>query len=195
MFAAIAGFSAGLIHVFSGPDHLAAVAPFAADQDRGQWRAGFRWGLGHTIGVLLIGLLLVTIGTVLPIQAVSAYSERLVGLMLIAVAIWAFRRARSPHSHHHADAGASFGVGVLHGVAGSSHLFGLLPGLALPSPGDQLLYLGAYGAAVIVGMTAYACLVGLLAMSTAFRSVTGYRGLLYACSLSALLVGGFWLAG
>ena len=71
MFAAIAGFSAGLIHVLSGPDHLAAVAPFAAEQDRGQWRAGFRWGLGHTVGVLIIGMLLVPLRGVLPIQVVS----------------------------------------------------------------------------------------------------------------------------
>lgn len=193
MFAVLAGFSAGLIHVLSGPDHLAAVAPFAAEQDRGQWRAGFRWGLGHTIGVVIIGILLVTLRGVLPIQALSAYSERLVGVMLVAVAVWALVRARSPRRHRHGDAGASFGVGILHGVAGSSHLFGLLPALALPTAGEQLLYLSGFGAAAIVGMTAFASLVGMLAMSTVCRNVTGYRGLLYACSLSALLVGGFWL--
>ena len=195
MFAAIAGFSAGLIHVLSGPDHLAAVAPFAAEKDRGQWRAGFRWGLGHTLGVLLIGLLLVTIGGVLPIQAISAYSERVVGLMLIAVAIWAFIRARSPRPHEHAAAGASFGVGLLHGVAGSSHLFGVLPALALPTWREQILYLSGFGVAAIVGMTAFASLVGMLAMNATGRRVIEYRGFLYACSLSALVVGGFWLVG
>jgi hypothetical protein len=193
MFAALAGFSAGLIHVLSGPDHLAAVAPFAAEQERGQWRAGFRWGLGHTIGVLIIGILLVTLRGVLPIQVVSDYSERLVGAMLVVVAVWAFVRARSPRPHRHVDAGASFGVGILHGVAGSSHLFGLLPAMALPTARDQIMYLGGFGAAAIIGMTAFASLVGMLAMSTACRGVAGYRGLLYACSLSALLVGGFWL--
>ena len=60
MFAFFAGLAAGLLHVFSGPDHLAAVAPLAADErSRPQWRAGLQWGLGHTVGVLLIaGLLL-----------------------------------------------------------------------------------------------------------------------------------------
>ena len=58
MFAVVAGLAAGLLHVFSGPDHLAAIAPLAADGDRGQWRAGLQWGIGHTTGVLLIGLLL-----------------------------------------------------------------------------------------------------------------------------------------
>ena len=33
-FAFFAGLAAGLLHVFSGPDHLAAVAPLAADSER-----------------------------------------------------------------------------------------------------------------------------------------------------------------
>jgi hypothetical protein len=31
----IAGFSAGSVHVPAGPDHLAAVAPLAAERQRG----------------------------------------------------------------------------------------------------------------------------------------------------------------
>ena len=58
MFAFIAGLAAGLLHVFSGPDHLAAVAPLVADTERGRWRTGLQWGVGHTVGVLLIALLL-----------------------------------------------------------------------------------------------------------------------------------------
>ena len=33
MFAFFAGLAAGLLHVFSGPDHLAAVAPLALSDD------------------------------------------------------------------------------------------------------------------------------------------------------------------
>ena len=37
----------GLVHVLSGPDHLAAVAPLAtASRERG-WLAGWTWGIGH----------------------------------------------------------------------------------------------------------------------------------------------------
>ena len=61
MFAVLAGLAAGLVHVLSGPDHLAAVAPLAADADRSQWRAGLQWGLGHTAGVMVIGLLLISV--------------------------------------------------------------------------------------------------------------------------------------
>ena len=58
MFALLAGFAAGLLHVFSGPDHLAAVAPLASNRARGQWLTGLQWGIGHTMGVLLIAMLL-----------------------------------------------------------------------------------------------------------------------------------------
>ena len=35
---------------------------------------------------------------------------------------------RAVHAHSHA--GASFAMGTIHGLAGSSHLFGVLPALA-----------------------------------------------------------------
>ena len=54
--AALAGLTAGLIHVLSGPDHLAAVAPLANDRSRA-WRTGFLWGLGHSGGVFAVALL------------------------------------------------------------------------------------------------------------------------------------------
>jgi hypothetical protein len=193
MFAALAGLAAGLVHVLSGPDHLVAVAPLAAGQRQGQWRAGLRWGLGHTTGVVLIGLLLIAFRGVLPIDAVSAYSERIVGVVLLGVSVWAFARARAGHPHRHAGAGASFGVGVLHGLAGSSHLFGVLPALALPTSRDALLYLGGFGVAAIVGMTAFASLIGLVATRLAVGGGNHYRSLLYACSASAFIVGSFWL--
>ncbi|HEX4915139.1 MAG TPA: hypothetical protein VFV51_14335, partial [Vicinamibacterales bacterium] len=103
MFAFFAGLAAGLLHVFSGPDHLAAVAPLAADTGRGHWRTGLQWGIGHTIGVLLIALLLLLIREQLPLETISAHSERLVGVALIAVGAWgvykASRAGFTPHGH------------------------------------------------------------------------------------------------
>ncbi len=36
MFAALAGLTAGFFHVLAGPDHLAAVAPLAAERRSAQ---------------------------------------------------------------------------------------------------------------------------------------------------------------
>jgi len=51
------------------------------------------------------------------------------------------------HVHTH----AAFAVGILHGVAGSSHVFGVLPALALP-PVSAALWLAGFGLGTIAGM-------------------------------------------
>lgn len=205
MFAFLAGLAAGLLHVFSGPDHLAAIAPLAAHGDRGQWKAGLQWGIGHTAGVLLIALLLLLLREQLPLDAISANSERIVGALLIAVGSWgiwrAIRLGFGSHGHSHAAsghgryAGASFVMGTCHGIAGSSHLFGVLPALAFPSRQSSILYLAGFGVGAIAGMTAFAAAVGLLSHRLGRRHPRSYGGLLYASSAAALVVGGFWLVG
>jgi hypothetical protein len=194
MFAFFAGLAAGLLHVFSGPDHLAAIAPLAADGDRRHWRTGLQWGVGHTAGVLLIAALLLILKEQLPLDAISAYSERLVGFSLIVVGGWgvwkASRSVMTPHSH----AGASFAMGTIHGLAGSSHLFGVLPSLAFSHRADSVLYLAGFGVGAIAGMSAFAAGMGLLSARLGGNH-RRYSGLLYASSAAALVVGGFWLVG
>ena len=197
MFALLAGFAAGLLHVFSGPDHLAAVAPIASNRERGQWLAGLQWGIGHTLGVLLLAVLLLLLKEQLPLEAISAYSERVVGASLIAIGGWGLRRAwvlRHAGAELHTHASTSFSMGAIHGLAGSSHLFGVLPALAFPSRASSVLYLAGFGLGALAGMTAFAAAVGLLS-STFNRRSRSYSGLLYACSAVAMVVGGIWLVG
>lgn len=197
MFAFLAGVAAGLLHVFSGPDHLAAVAPLASDRARGPWLTGLQWGIGHTLGVLLIAALLLLLREQLPLDAISGYSERIVGASLILIGSWGVWRAvqhRQPHGHSHTHAGASFSMGAIHGLAGSSHLFGVLPALAFPSRVSSVLYLAGFGLGAIAGMTAFSTVVGLLS-SKLNRESRSYSGLLYASSAVALVVGGVWLVG
>jgi hypothetical protein len=193
VFAVVAGLATGLVHVLSGPDHLAAVAPLSADGQHGSWRAGLQWGLGHTAGVMVIGLLLISFRQLLPIDAISGYSERLVGAALLCVGVWGVLRARLPQPHVHAARGASFAMGTLHGLAGSSHLFGVLPALALPTQVAAFSYLGGFGVGAVLAMTAFSAFVGAISVRAARRGVNAYRGVLYACSASAFVVGGFWL--
>lgn len=222
MFAvAAAGLLAGAVHVLSGPDHLAAVAPLAADTRRKPWFAGFLWGVGHTSGVLVVGALALVLREVLPIDAISSWSERLVGVALIGVGLWAVRQAsrlhvhRHEHAHagahhahihvhagaasrHHATTGhdhthASMAFGILHGLAGSSHVLGILPALALPTRAASVAYLLCYGLGNIGSMTAFSSVMGAVAGRARDGGQRVYRTLLYACSAAAFLVGGVWL--
>jgi len=197
MVAFLAGVAAGLLHVISGPDHLAAVAPLASDRERGPWLTGLQWGIGHTLGVLLIAVLLLLLKEQLPLAAISAYSERVVGVSLIMIGAWGLRRAwvlRGSGAEVHSHAGTSFSMGAIHGLAGSSHLFGVLPAVAFPSLNSSALYLAGFGLGAIAGMSAFSAAVGLLS-SRLNRHAHSHGGLLYASSAVALVVGGVWLVG
>src|SRR5204862_829819 len=93
MIAAITGLIAGIIHVWSGPDHLAAIAPLAVRGPKRAWAPGFRWGLGHSAGVAVIGLVSLWLRGWIPKEWLSAWGERLVGVMLIGIGAWALRKA------------------------------------------------------------------------------------------------------
>lgn len=191
IFAFFAGLAAGLLHVFSGPDHLAAVAPLASDANRSHWKAGLQWGIGHTAGVLMIASLLLLLREQLPLDSISAYSERIVGLALIAVGVWGIWKARTRSARSHSHAGTSFAMGTVHGLAGSSHLFGVLPALAFATRLESFTYLAGFGSGAIAGMCAFAAGMGLLSVRIGRAS----HGLLYASSAAALVIGGFWLVG
>src|SRR5438445_12754759 len=156
MIAILSGLIAGVGHVWSGPDHLAAIAPLAVREPRRSWLPGLRWGLGHSAGVAVIVVLSLMLRELLPIDLLSSWGERFVGVMLIGIGLWGVRKAlqntvhthehehggeRHVHVHahsqktHHAESAhrhthAAFGIGILHGLAGSSHLLGILPLLA-----------------------------------------------------------------
>ncbi len=226
MLTIVAGaFAAGVIHVLSGPDHLAAVAPLSVRRNPRAWLTGLRWGVGHSAGVIVVGVLSLLFREVLPLEALSAWAERLVGVMLIGIGIWGMRQALTRHVHvhehvhdgerhahihvheggaaHHDSATesaphvhthAAFAVGTLHGLAGSSHFLGVLPAMAFPTTTLAVSYLIAYGAGTILAMALFSAAIGLLSRRAANSRADAYRGIMTACSVVALIVGGYWLA-
>ena len=216
MLILITGALAGVVHVLSGPDHLAAVAPMAIDARRRGWVSGWTWGFGHASGVVLVAVLAVVLRDVLPsIDLISAWSERIVGAALIAVGLWALRRSTRigsaahthgvmSHRHLHLQEGpawlrrlghahASFCLGVLHGIAGSSHFFGVLPALALPSLTASLLYIVAFGVGTIAAMTAFAAAIGTAAVRLP-DGILPQRAMMLAAATLAIAVGSVWIA-
>jgi hypothetical protein len=201
VFAAFAGLLAGLVHALSGPDHLSAVAPLVIGEPRRRWRTGLLWGVGHSLGLWTVGLLALALRGVLPIGGLSSWSERLVGAVLIGVGLWGLRRAfaaRLPHAHGGEIRGARTGsavvwIGGLHGLAGSSHILGLLPALALPSPAASLGYVVGFGLGAVAAMIAFSSAFGLVAARITSRGLRAYQALLASFSLAAVVVGGYWL--
>lgn len=101
-FPIFAGLIAAVLHVIIGPDHLAAVIPFAIESKKKAWKIGLFWGIGHIFGMLFIGILFIFFKELIPIERISAYSEQLVGFVLIGIGIWAFYKIfKNDKNHKH----------------------------------------------------------------------------------------------
>ncbi len=214
MWVIFPGFLAGFLHVLMGPDHLAAVSPLAVENKNKSWWVGFKWGLGHTSGVLIVGIFVFLFRELIPIDIVSAFSERIVGLVLIGIGIWGlqsiFRKKIHSHEHEgikhfhvhshninpkqkHFHTHTALYIGIIHGLAGSSHLLGVLPALALPTKAQAAMYLTSFGIGTILAMMFFSQVLGIVALKFAERSHNLYRNLSISFSSIAIAVGIFWL--
>jgi ABC-type nickel/cobalt efflux system permease component RcnA len=195
----LTGLAASSLHVVSGPDHLAAITPLAIENRKKSWLVGFTWGLGHTIGVGIIGLLFILFRDLIPVETISAYSEQIVGVLLIVIGLWIFYRifTNKPHRKIETkkdDVWTALGIGVIHGVAGVSHLIGILPSLALPTRADSISYVLGFGIGTVLTMVAYSAIMGMLSQRAAKKNHKKLLlGIRIAGSSIAVLVGIFWI--
>ena len=199
----ITGVSASMLHVVAGPDHLAAVTPLALKSRLRSWMIGLFWGIGHTIGALIIGVLFILLRELIPVELISTYSEQIVGFMLILIGAWALwqsLRKKESHHHHHHDMSksktivASLSIGIVHGLAGVSHLIGVLPTLALPSRMAAIIYLVGFATGTITAMVTYSFLLGYLTHRTAsHKRFNLLRRINVVGGVFAIVVGIYWI--
>ncbi|HEU4699687.1 MAG TPA: hypothetical protein VFS40_10930 [Gemmatimonadales bacterium] len=205
----------GALHAFE-VDHMLAVSTFVSRRPAlaAAARFGARWGLGHSLAVLVAGGVLLVTGVRWP-ERYDALGEMLVGAMLVGLGGWALVSARKlhlhtaeehgghAHLHLHAGGPAPHGHGHAHGHAhahGSDHahggvtLVGLMHGLAgtggvvalvpVTLLRDTTLGLG-YLAAFGVGVT-LAMTVFALVAATAMRQATA-RSLVWGRRVTRLI--------
>ena len=192
MLLILTGLSAGALHVISGPDHLAVVAPLVAEKPSKGFQLGFRWGLGHGLGVVILGLLGMFIKGYIDIESWSTNAEVLVGWLLIAVGLWSIWNNRSSGpkitaGHDHSDNRVVFGVGLFHGMAGTGHLLGVLPSLLL-SQMEAAVYLGMYFISAIGAMMGFGWL-----LSKVVSSVGSLRTWTLLTATASIGVGLYWI--
>lgn len=224
-----AGVAASVLHVISGPDHLAAVTPLAIETRRKVWKIGLFWGFGHLTGMLIIGLLFLLFREYLPLEKISEHSEQLVGIVLFGIGIWAlisiFYKPKN-HKHPHVHDGenpyihvhehehetsqlehshihnkkvkqnlwSSFGIGVLHGLAGIAHFILLLPVLGFENQLDSVQYIIGFGLGTVLAMTIYTFLLGQLAnYSKAQKSKSLFKIIRITGGVFAIVIGIYWI--
>jgi ABC-type nickel/cobalt efflux system permease component RcnA len=209
-------FLLGLRHA-SDPDHLVAVTSLIASDGsdtRAAARLGTWWGLGHATMLIGIGLPLIVLKAELPAWLESG-AEKGVAVIILLLAgrvIWKwtrgdYRAGRHLHGgdgHRHLHEGRhhrhvhvrsrsqAFGIGLLHGLAGTGAV-------------TVLLVAGMHGtleAAAALAVFAPMTLASMAALTTAFAWVLTrpvieplYRAILIpVLGLSGVLFG-LWYAG
>ncbi|HBF89077.1 MAG TPA: hypothetical protein DDX39_10585 [Bacteroidales bacterium] len=223
------GIVAAMVHVVSGPDHLAAVTPLAIESKKKSWSVGLSWGLGHTFGMLIIGILFVLFKQYIDIDVISAYGEIIVGFLLIGIGVWAItkiylkhgalihqhvhphihddelhihthsHREKETHVHQHSKTNrqnifTALGIGIIHGVAGVSHLIAILPTLAFPSKIDSIFYLTGFGGGTIFAMVLFAVILGIISQkSSEHKKQNLHKYMRLVGGAVAIIVGCLWI--
>ncbi len=212
----LTGLAAGAVHVIGGADHLVAMAPFSLNRPLAACRSALAWGAGHSAGVIVLALIAIGIKDLAHVEAMSSWAEFLVGVALLVVGALAVRTAfglelhSHSHSHSHSDSStthqhlhlhvrgqsnhrrhvhASSGLGLLHGLAGASHLLAALPALALPAHAAAG-YLIAYLVGSIGAMVSVVAAVSLLTQRSGARLLPFLVGGTGALSI---VTGAIWL--
>jgi ABC-type nickel/cobalt efflux system permease component RcnA len=210
----------GFRHAFE-PDHLAAVSTLATRPTARWWsaaRLGLVWGLGHTVTVGVVTLLVIALGVQVPERFWPAAELLVAGLLVLlgSIVIWRYARGRwhlhahthaaaGPHFHLHshaqatdhahahgtADSRRSLGFGVAHGLAGSGAIAALLVAAA-PDTATRVAYFLAFGAGTIVGMLGVSLTLSALVRLAAERG-TRWATILHVGAAVASVVAGLVL--
>jgi hypothetical protein len=209
------GLLVGVRHAFE-PDHLTAVSTLVSEARDGRRGAvlGAIWGIGHTLSLVTVGIVLAIVDASLPGQ-VAATFELAVSAMLILLGARAIMIAiRSPgrgplraHSHGtfahaHPDgaphihlAGRAVAwrplvVGLIHGLAGSGALtalvFAELPGAAL-----RIIYIATFGLGSVAGMAIASGVAGV-SLRAAANARDVRRTLSLVTGVASIAVGVLW---
>ena len=151
--------SVGFAHAFEA-DHLVAVSNIVTRRNN-IWLAlkdGVFWGLGHTSTILVVGGVFI-LGKFAFRAGDFRYLEAGVGVMLVTLGslrlykLMVYRELATPHTHFHEGHAhkLAYGVGLVHGLAGSGALI-LSVLTQIKETGAGMIYLGLFGIGSIVGM-------------------------------------------
>jgi High-affinity nickel-transport protein len=178
------GFMLGLRHALDS-DHVAAVSTVLAQRPslKASGLIGFSWGIGHTLILLLVGLIVLWFRVPVP-ELLAQTAEGAVGVMLVVLGgllgmklvqeRWHVHQhdhdgSKHVHLHSHAvvvDHGHAHWwresvrplcIGMAHGLAGSAALL-LLVVSSARTVTEGLVYIAVFGCGSILGMM----LIGLV---------------------------------
>jgi hypothetical protein len=189
-------FVLGLRHA-TDPDHLVAVTSVVAADDgdvRAATRLGAWWGAGHAATLLAVGLPLIAFRSQLPPWLERA-AEKAVGVVILLLAARViYLRIRPPAEHRRnlRTPHQAFGIGLLHGLAGTGAVVVLLIA-ALPGQLEAAAALALFAPMSVLSMAA--CTSAFAWVFTRPAVAPVYHSFLVPALGAFGLLFGLWYAG
>jgi cytochrome c biogenesis protein CcdA len=205
---------AGFTHAFEA-DHLLAVSNIVSRRNniKLSLKDGIFWGLGHASTIFFIGILMIIFKAGISAQYFHVF-EAIVGLMLIGLAGYRLFKffgnkkiiihahthlhesAQHKHLHvhvvkehkHRHQHSLAYGVGLVHGLAGSGTLIVIVMSQIKGSV-DGLIYLVIFGLGCIVGMMLASGLFSIPFSKKIMQAQSLQSFLIIASSLLCVLYG------
>jgi hypothetical protein len=198
------GFFLGIKHALE-PDHVVAVSTLASESRNLKQSsiAGVVWGIGHSLTILIIGLLVFMFNVSFP-ERLSWFFELLVGMMIISLGISSMIKLyTSKNNQNDMSKGINWTytksglIGLLHGLAGSGAMMILIM-TTVATIWESILYILIFGVGTVLGMLLFTTLLGLpyivaaktFKLNTVFSIVASVVstlfGIYYICKVSFL---------
>ena len=157
------GLLLGCLHALEA-DHIITVTNLVLNKDslKKSLRLALQWGFGHSLTLTILAILVFSLDTAF-MALMSTTAEQMVGVTMIFLGLIVFFQELKKNSKFkvfaHKDVETSgsqlFGVGVLHGVAGSTSIFLLIPVALTKSIWGVFSYVGLFCLGMILTMGFY----------------------------------------
>jgi len=179
------GFLLGIKHAFDA-DHVVAISTMVSRHKsiKRSSLLGMFWGVGHTISLLVVGLVILLLKISIP-EKVALSLEFIVGIMLVLLGINVFmtmnknkihfhkhrhgkeehihfhsHKLAKNHAHEHTTLYKSLLIGAIHGLAGSAAIT-LLVLTTVKSFWIGMIYMLTFGIGSILGMMLISSIISL----------------------------------
>ena len=188
------GFLLGIKHALE-PDHVIAVSTIAS-QSKKIWKsslAGVFWGIGHTLTLLVFGIVLILLKDEIP-EAWAMSLEFLVGIMLVYLGLTTIFSWKKAHEHGQSEKSTylkSMFIGVVHGLAGSAAMV-LLTMSTIDFAWQGALYIIIFGVGTCLGMLLFTTILSIPFVTSASSKKVN-RSLIRATGVVSTVFGIYYM--
>ena len=191
------GFLLGIKHAFDA-DHIAALSAIVSKNEpiKSSSLLGMFWGFGHTISLLVVGLVILLLKISIPEKIVLSL-EFIVGIMLVLLGINVVmainknkihfhkhihgkeehihvhsHKLKKNHAHEHTTLYQSLSIGLIHGLAGSAAIT-LFVLTTIKSFWIGMIYMLTFGIGSMAGMIMVSSIISLpfIIISSKFKKI------------------------